>query len=56
MSQQYKNTTLYFSRDDASIAMVLPAMDKLDCGLQVTETREDYHPAIKAALALARKK
>ena len=53
--QKYKNATLFFSQDSASIAAVIPAMDKLDTHLK-PGTREPYHPAIQAAMKLARKK
>ena len=32
--QRYKNATLFFSQDSASIAAVIPAMDKLDAHLK----------------------
>ncbi|KAG1895341.1 uncharacterized protein F5891DRAFT_960282, partial [Suillus fuscotomentosus] len=51
----YKKATLFFSQDSASIAAVIPAMDKLDCRLN-PHTRNPYHPAIKAAMKLACKK
>jgi hypothetical protein len=54
-SQQYKTATLYFSRDSASIAAVIPAMDTLNDTLN-PKTKELYHPAILAAMKLARKK
>jgi len=53
--QQYKTATLYFSRDSASIAAVIPAMDTLTNTLN-PETKESYHPSILAAMKLARKK
>lgn len=30
---QYKNTMLYFSQDSASVAAVIPAMDRITSGL-----------------------
>ncbi|KAG1731341.1 uncharacterized protein EDB91DRAFT_1058809 [Suillus paluster] len=51
----YKKATLFFYQDSASIATVIPAMDKLDSHLN-PHTRNPYHPAIKAAMKLARKK
>jgi hypothetical protein len=53
--QQYKTATLYFSRDSASIAAVIPAMDTLTNTLN-PDTKEAYHPSILAAMKLARKK
>jgi hypothetical protein len=46
---------LFFSQDSASIAAVIPAMDKLDSHLN-PNTKKPYHPAIQAAMKLARKK
>jgi hypothetical protein len=46
---------VYFSRDSASIAGVIPAMDTL-CGTLNPETKQQYHTSILAAIALARKK
>jgi hypothetical protein len=52
---QYKKATIFFSHDSASIANVIPAMDKLDSGLDAN-TKQKYHPAIKAAMQLAQAK
>jgi hypothetical protein len=46
--QQYKAATIHFSKNSASIAAVIPAMDRLTDGLN-TITKKPYHPAIKAA-------
>ena len=46
---------LFFSYDSASIAAVIPAMDKLNNHLNPT-MKEPYHSAIQAAMVLARKK
>jgi hypothetical protein len=46
---------LFFSQDSVSIAAVIPAMDKLDSHLN-PKTKKPYHPAIQAAMKLARKK
>jgi len=46
---------MYFSRDSASIADVVPMMDTL-CGTSDLETKQQYHTSILAAIALARKK
>jgi hypothetical protein len=53
--QQYKKATLFFSKDSASIAAVIPAMDKLNSTLD-PRTKKAYHPAIKTAMKLARAK
>ena len=47
--------TLFFSQDSASIAAVIPAMDKLDDYLN-PNTKKAYHPAIQAAMCLTWKK
>src|SRR6266852_5674764 len=54
-SQQYKKTMLFFSHDNASVASIIPAMDKLNNGLN-PHSKESYHPAIKATMRLARSK
>jgi hypothetical protein len=51
----YKKAMLFFSQDLASIATVIPAMDKLDTHLNPC-TQQSYHPAILAAMKLARNK
>lgn len=53
--QQYKKATLFFSSNSASIVNVIPAMDKLDMRLN-SRTKTAYHPAIVAAMGLARNK
>jgi len=53
--QQYKHATLFFSQDSASTAAIIPAMDKLDNNLN-PDTKRTYHPAILAAMKLARHK
>ena len=53
--QQYKKATLFFSQDSASIAAVIPAMDKLTNHLHPS-SNESYHVSIIAAMKLARKK
>jgi hypothetical protein len=52
---QYKNATLFFSQDSASVAAVIPAMDRLTDSLN-QQTGKSYHPSITAAMKLARKK
>jgi hypothetical protein len=47
--------TLFFSQDSASVAAVIPAMDRLTNSLN-QQTRNAYHPSITAAMKLARKK
>jgi len=53
--QTYKKATIFFSHDTASIAAVIPAMDKLDSHLN-PHTKRPYHSAIQAAMKLAQKK
>jgi hypothetical protein len=53
--QKYKTATLFFSRDSASVASVIPAMDILNSTLN-PDTNTSYNPAILAAMNLARKK
>jgi hypothetical protein len=53
--KQFKHATLFFSKDSASVAAVIPAMDRLTEGLD-PQTKTAYHPGIIAALKLARKK
>jgi hypothetical protein len=52
---QYKNVTLFFSQDSASVTAVIPAMDQITSHLNY-QTRKVYHPSIAAAMKLARKK
>lgn len=52
---QYKNATLFFSQDSASVAAVIPAMDRITNHLNY-QTGKAYHPSIAAAMKLARKK
>ena len=53
--QQYKTATLFFSGNTASIAAVIPAMDRLHGTLNV-QTKKEYHPSILVAMKLAQKK
>ena len=53
--EKYKKTTVFFSQDGASVAAVIPAMDKIDNHLNST-TKKPYHPAIQAAMKLTCKK
>jgi hypothetical protein len=52
---QYKNATLFFSQDSASVAAIIPAMDRIANQLN-SETGKAYHPSLIAAMKLARKK
>ncbi|KAG1806029.1 ribonuclease H-like domain-containing protein, partial [Suillus variegatus] len=54
--ERYKQATLFFSRNSASVFAVIPAMDKLDSHMSNVETKEEFQPAIRAAMKLARKK
>ena len=53
--KQFKQATLYFSKDTASVAAVIPVMDRLTNGLNAT-TKKKYSHAILAALKLASNK
>jgi hypothetical protein len=53
--KQFKQATLYFSQDNAGVAAVIPAMDRIMRGLD-PRTKKSYHPAIVAALKLAKNK
>jgi hypothetical protein len=53
--QKYKKATVFFSKDNASIAAIIPAMDKLDAMLQVN-LKQMIHLAIKAAVKFAKAK
>ena len=46
---------MFFSKDTASIVAIIPAMDKLDAGLQ-SNSKQKIHPAIKAAMKFAKAK
>ena len=52
---QYKNATIFFSQDLASVAAVIPAMDRLNDSLN-QRTGKAYHPSIVMAMKLAQKK
>lgn len=45
-----------FSCNSASVYAVIPAMDKLDSHMNNVEMKEEFQPAIRAAIKLARKK
>ena len=53
--QQYKKATIFFSKDSASIAAVIPAMDKLDNKMN-KQTKQPLHPAVVSAMKLAKNK
>jgi hypothetical protein len=53
--EKYKKATVFFSQDGASVAAVIPAMDRLDNHLNPA-MQKLYHPAIQAAMKLVRKK
>ena len=53
--EKYKKATLFFSQDGASVVAVILAMDKLNNHLNPA-TKKPYHPAIQAAVKLARNK
>jgi hypothetical protein len=53
--EQYKQATIYFSSDSASICAVIPAMDRIDKKLNA-RTNKQLHPAIISAMKLVRLK
>jgi N-acetylmuramoyl-L-alanine amidase CwlA len=53
--KQYKAATIHFSKNSASIAAVIPAMDKLTDSLKITASKP-HHITIQAAMKLARAK
>jgi len=53
--EKYKKATVFFSQDGASVAAVIPAMDRLDNHLNPA-MQKLYHPAIQATMKLVRKK
>ncbi|KAG1745491.1 uncharacterized protein EDB91DRAFT_1080391 [Suillus paluster] len=55
IAKQYKKATLFFSQDSATIAAMIPAMDKLDSKLN-QQTKKAYHPAVVSAMQLAKNK
>jgi hAT family C-terminal dimerisation region len=50
--EQYKKATVFFSSDSASIASVIPIMDKIDSRLN-SHSKKPYPPSIIAAMKLA---
>jgi len=53
--QQYKKATLFFSSNTASIAAIIPTIDRLHNMLN-PQTKKQYHPSILVAMKLAQKK
>jgi hypothetical protein len=52
----YKEATLFFSQDScATIAHVIPTMDRIDAMLRNVSGAKPLHPAVKHALTHARK-
>ena len=54
-STAIQKVTLFFSSNIASIAAVIPAMDRLHNTLNL-DTKKEYHPLILAAMKLAQNK
>jgi hypothetical protein len=52
---QYKNATLYFSKDAANISVVIPTMDWIDSRLNA-QAKCPLHTSIKAAMKLVQHK
>jgi len=53
--QIFKDATLFFSRAIPNLATVIPAMDHIDERLATDVLNEDFDPAIRVALGLAKK-
>lgn len=51
----FKDATLFFSRSEANIATVIPAMDHLDSHLVNAASNPKYSIAMKAALSIGKK-
>jgi len=51
---QYKNVTLFFSQDSASVATVIPVMDWIMSNLHY-QMGKVYHPSLAVAMILAHK-
>jgi hypothetical protein len=54
-NQVFLNATLFFSRGTPNLATVIPAMDHIDMVLALQSVDRQYDPAIRAALAMAKK-
>jgi hypothetical protein len=53
----YKEATLFFSQDSsATIAHVIPTMDRIDAMLRDDPGSRPLHPAVKHVLTYARKR
>ncbi|KAF8551892.1 hypothetical protein OG21DRAFT_1512215, partial [Imleria badia] len=52
---QYKKAMLFFSQDSATIAAVIPAMDKLDQKMN-QQTKKPLHSAVVSAMQLSKNK
>jgi hypothetical protein len=52
---QYKNVTLFFSQDSASVVAVIPTMDWITSNLDY-QTGKAYHPSLAATVKLTHKK
>ena len=53
--QQYKKATVFFLQDSASIAAVIPAMDKLENKMN-KQSKQPLHPTVISAMKLAKNK
>jgi hypothetical protein len=54
-NSHYKQATIYFSQNSATIAGIILAMDKLDKHLRTT-AQDELHPVIQVAMKLAHSK
>ncbi len=52
--QIFKQATLIFSRDDITVASVIPAMDRIDAMLTNDTMAHTFSPAIRAALKMGK--
>ncbi len=55
LPQVFKDATLFASRDDMTIASIVPAMDAIDEILSTNLTTHKISPALRTALNLGKK-
>ncbi len=53
--QIFKQATLVFSKENATVASVIPAMDRIDTMLTTNTTTHKFSPAVRAALAMGKR-
>jgi hypothetical protein len=54
MLQIFKTVTLQFSSDTPCLAAVIPAMDRMHDNLTAACEKEEYSPALRAALKMGK--